>query len=685
MLLRWRLLLAGIVLCLALPAVGADAYFELDVRVTIDPLRRALAGQGSLRVPAGGAEVVTLGERFRTAQFIFEGRYLHQTTSEIPGAVGWLLPASGSTREISVSWQGSLEPVDSRLQHRETLDFSLPVTGDSGTYLPAASYWYPAVTGRFLRWRVRLDLPAGQRGLVPGRLVSESEGPSGYSAQFEFALAGEGIDLFAGPYVVAERLMKTPDGREVSLRTYFFRELEDLAPGYLDSSAEYIRMFEKRIGAYPYPCFSVVASPTPTGFGMPSLTYLGADVLRLPFIRSSSLGHEVLHNWWGNGVFVDYAQGNWSEGLTTFMADYSFKELEGEAAAREARLGWMRDLSAVPPAQDMAISQFTSRTHGVSQMLGYHKTAMVLFMLREHIGPESFDKGLRSFWATHRFESAGWDDLQDAWDQASGSSLSVFFGQWLRRRGVPFVQLESARYSTGPGRSALRVTLTQDAIPWALRVPLRLHFPYGTRDISVEIAESRNEVDIPDVEHVTAVSLDPDLRLLRRLSKGEAPPILRDVMLSERTSLITLNPDPAFREEVLRLSARFLEGSTQEGAADSLPDTAAMVVGTASQVRDYLRRQLPEADQVEPDASVKGDVLVWTVRGPHGAILCIAARDSASLGALARSLPHHGKQSWLVFNRGRAVGRGVWPSVPQILKIEVSKPMVSGIWPKSSR
>lgn len=77
----------------------------------------------------------------------------------------------------------------------------------------------------------------------------------------------------------------------------------------------------------------VVASPLPTGFGMPKLTYLGADVLRLPFIRKTSLGHEILHNWWRNGVYVDYTRGNWSEGLTTFMADYAYKEDESAAAA----------------------------------------------------------------------------------------------------------------------------------------------------------------------------------------------------------------------------------------------------------------------------------------------------------------------------------------------------------------
>ena len=55
---------------------------------------------------------------------------------------------------------------------------------------------------------------------------------------------------------------------------------------------------------------------------MPSFTLLGAKVIRLPFIVSSSYPHEILHNWWGNGVFVDVQQGNWCEGLTAYLADH---------------------------------------------------------------------------------------------------------------------------------------------------------------------------------------------------------------------------------------------------------------------------------------------------------------------------------------------------------------------------
>ena len=37
---------------------------------------------------------------------------------------------------------------------------------------------------------------------------------------------------------------------------------------------------------------------------MPSFTLLGSQVIRFPFILTSSYPHEILHNWWGNAVFV---------------------------------------------------------------------------------------------------------------------------------------------------------------------------------------------------------------------------------------------------------------------------------------------------------------------------------------------------------------------------------------------
>jgi hypothetical protein len=50
----------------------------------------------------------------------------------------------------------------------------------------------------------------------------------------------------------------------------------------------------------------------------------------------------------------------------------------------------------------------------------------------------------------------------------------------------------------------------------------------------------------------------------------------------------------------------------------------------------------------------------------------VSARDVAALQALARPLPHYGRQSWLVFEGSKAVDRGIWPdaalSVPVTLR-----------------
>ena len=65
---------------------------------------------------------------------------------------------------------------------------------------------------------------------------------------------------------------------------------------------------------------------------MPSFTLLGPQIIRFPFILTSSYPHEILHNWWGNSVFVDETRGNWCEGLTAYIADHLMQEQRGEDA-----------------------------------------------------------------------------------------------------------------------------------------------------------------------------------------------------------------------------------------------------------------------------------------------------------------------------------------------------------------
>jgi hypothetical protein len=658
----------GLALSIGATAAPGPAAVDMELRLTLDPATRLLRGDGVLRIPPGPAETIVLDGRYADAKLIWRDVPL-QPAPAAAGRRAWTLPASDSTREVEAAWAGRLAPLDRNLDHRDTLVQYLPVSSWEGSFLPADSGWYPAIAEWPILYRLELRLPAGQRGLVPGNLLEEQDDADGYMARFSSLREGVGIDLMAGPYQVTERIVTSLSARPLRLRTWFLPGLEDLAAGYLDAVADHLRTYEQWIGPYPHDGFSVVASPTPTGFGMPSLTYLGADVIRLPFIRATSLGHEVLHNWWGNGVRPARGRGNWTEGLTTLMADYHAREREGAEAARETRIGWLRDITALPLERDAGLETFTARTHGASHIIGYQKTAMLLLMLRDHIGRAAFDAGLRALWRTHAFRPASWDDLRQFWESAARRDLSAFMEPWLLRPGIPTVRVESAELVPGHGGApVVRLRLFQDTTVRVLRVPLVLRNRGRSWEEEVLLEGAGQTVDLTVPAIPDEVVLDPDARLLRRLGFGEAPPIVRDVMVDLRTSLRVLSPEEGYRRAARELADRLLDAPPGDQSSSAPLDGPTLVVGPRAALREFLRQA--ELEEQGPPGAEGANAMAWTLRSPAGAVLAIAADSEADLRALARPLPHLGRQSWLVMQGGRVSARGIWPSRPLVTPVQ---------------
>jgi hypothetical protein len=576
----------------------------------------------------------------------------------------WRLPAAERERRVEIAWRGAVEPLDESQSHRDTVRNARPVAGARGSFLPGSTLWHPIVAHGLSGYRAAIAVPAGQKALVPGRIVEELEDAERYRARFDFPHPSDGIDLIAGPYRVENRDVRTRAGTPVRLRTYFHPEIAGLAAGYLDAVIGYIDLYEGWIGAYPFTEFSVVSSPTPTGFGMPTLTYLGIDVLRLPFIRATSLGHEVLHNWWGNGVFVEYARGNWSEGLTTFMADYHYKEKQGPAAAREMRLEWLRDFAALPAGEDRPLNRFVARFHGASQIVGYNKTAMVFLMLRDTIGAEAFDAGIREFWRTKKFRVASWGDLRRAFEDASKRDLSGFFAQWLDRTGAPAVRIADARAVPRGAEWRVTVALAQAAPHYRLRVPVRVRTAGGEDTRTLDLDGDRAVASFETAARPVALVLDPDLRLFRRLAPDEAPPILREVMVNPAAALIAVS-DGAAAEAARKLAGQLLDHAPKAYASGApLPAGPLLAIGLDGDVDAWLAEN--EFPARPAPVAGRGTARAWTASRADGrTLVVVSGRDAESLAALLRPLPHYGRVSWVAFDGAKAIDRGVWPSKPQ--------------------
>jgi aminopeptidase N len=672
---KWLLWLMGLMLLAAFPGVQAGLP-HLDLEVSLDPHTRKFEAR---------ADLTTTGPLDLSLDPLFTISRLTVNGVDVPAASGRRAAPPqaerGTPQRLTMAYSGTLPALPAGPQRNSPNPASLYASPE-GSYLSAGARWYPE-PGVPFTYRVKVSLPPGQKAIAPGRQVRQDEGRAGFTAEYDFPHPAEGIWLMAGPFQVAQQSVALDDGKSVTVRTWFHSELSGMAADYLQDSAGYIQRYSRLIGRYPFGDFSIVSSPLPHGLGIPSLTYLGRDVLRLPFIRATSLGHEVLHNWWGNGVYPEWAAGNWSEGLTTFMADYAFREDRSDEFAREMRLGWLRDLASVAAAEETSLADFKSRRHGISSVIGYGKSAMVFFMLRDEIGRPAFERGMRLFWQRHRFRTASWKDLERAFAEASGRDVSGFFAQWIGRTSSP--RLVLAPIEARGRKSSFK--LVQHGDVFDLLVPLRIKMVSGeTSELKVRVQAREAVVDLPPAlvaRGAAEVELDPELRLWRRLDPRAVPPILREAFIAPRPEVFLANQSPEWTAPATALAGRLLDApprAVSEAELMSSPEVPALVMGDRGSVARVLARLglggLPDV-LLQEDAArskdqrlLKGSAQAWTVRAANGKTLAFVIADSPGmLAALQRSLPHYGRQSWLVFQDARVVGQGAWPVAQQTLSL----------------
>ncbi|MGB5326659.1 MAG: M1 family aminopeptidase [Gammaproteobacteria bacterium] len=530
-------------------------------------------------------------------------------------------------------------------------------SGSDGVYLPGYDAWIPQHDAGPIRYRITVKLPPDQRAVVTGKLVSEQLSDALYQATFEVTHSGEVPSLFAGPYQVKERR-----SQGLRLRTYFHAELADLADVYLDAADAYIQRYQASIGAYPYADFHVISAPLPVGLGFPNLTYVGRQVIPLPFMRTRSLAHEVLHNWWGNGITVDYASGNWAEGLTTYMADYALERDKGEAEARSMRVKWLRDYAALPAQRDQPVRAFKSKQHQASQVIGYNKVAFIFHMLANEIGQPAFADGLQRFWSEHVYGQAAWRDLQAAFEQAAGRDLDWFFKQWLERSGAPRLSLGAHSVEMVATGYRTRVEILQPVKGYRFKLPLLLDTADGTQLHELTVTDTLTRVEFVTPAKPRYLSVDPGSDVFRRLQQDETPPILRDVTLNPSVSTVVASADDEFVEVARNLAVRLMDVEPRFDSLSVLQDSDQALLLIAS--RDDLAGQLAQLklEQSPELPDMAHSAAAWTARRANGApVLVVTAENAAELASLLRPLPHYGGQSYVLFAAGRAVSRGIWP------------------------
>jgi len=418
-----------------------------------------------------------------------------------------------------------------------------------GTFLGDGAGWYPAPSSTPQNRSVRVAAPAGTEAVTAGRRVSRgTRGGVTHSSWEEVRPVG-GLSLCAGPYRIEERRVAG-----VELYTYFYPDNASLSARYLDAAARYLTYYGDLFGPYPFEKFAVVENFFPTGYGFPSFTLLGSSIIRLPFIIDTSFPHEIAHSWWGNAVQVDQSEGNWSEGLVTYLADYLLKERRSDTEGQEYRRQLLADYAALVAADnDFPLSGFTSRVDPASRAIGYGKGAMVFHMIRNEIGDRAFFSALREICRERLYQSATWGDFVRAFSRSSGRDLSSFMNQWLTRPGGPRFVLSNVTRLREDSGWTVSGTVVQSPPFYGLRLPIRLETDGQPVRKFLPVTRGLTPFTISSPGEPRRLFLDPDAEGFRVLAPDEIPVTVNSIKASKQLLVVMTGECRTGRETLGRL------------------------------------------------------------------------------------------------------------------------------------
>ena len=630
------LLLAGAALAAEGPGTP-QAAFDVDLRPGEDP---ALHGEMTLELPGSGPLGMTLGPGFTlTSVEMPDGEIDRQ------GERGVILHPDGATR-AHLAWRGT-PPAGSRAA---TIDAA-------EVWLPAAAGWYPRPAERYLGYELSLTLPRQLQAVADGSRVADETTGERRRVAFRHHPPATGINLFAGEWEQRSRAAE-----HGTVYTFFPEHLADYHDLYLERTAAYLDEYSEWIGPPAHETFSVAAPSRPVGLAFAGLTLIGERVVPLPFIPETSLPHEVVHNWWGRGVYTDREHGNWSEALTHYMGDYHQAAARDPERAGRMRSDWLHAQAALPEADDYPLRAFQQNRGTIDEIVGYQRGAFLFHTLRRKLGDEGFDTAVRRFYQEHRHTSASWPDLRSTFERAAASvdrspeRVAAIFEAFLERTGTPELRMDERTLEVTPEEDSYRVSVEvawdEDA-GYRAAVPMVLTGEGGSearRTVSLAPGERRRvelTVDTPP-EYLQA---DPGHHVYRDLARGERVPVLRGTLLAEEVRLSTP------WDGLLQTARHTLEGSVAQGEPDA--DKPLLIIDEPDAIREALEainacfmRRSPPTDK-RPAA--------WaSTTGGGQPLIAIAAGSGAEAERALQRLGRYGRHSYVGLGDGHEAEEGLY-------------------------
>jgi len=713
------LLLLAIILWTSARVFASAPHFDFSIRshhliVEIDPSRHFLKVEDRLEMTRRG--------RVQTLSFLLNPklkvtRVADQGTGQpFPWSEA---PFSAQARRLDISVQRAEEPIllsvsyegsvyDPILKEKELQfvrgDQTTGLISHEGVYLSAATHWYPDRPDSMARYEVEASIPDPFRIVTQGELVSENLKEGTWRSRWVNALPDESLTLVAGKYSVRTR---KADGIKIS--TYFFHEDDRFSEIFLNAAEEYLKLYSGLLGQYPFKKFDIVQNFFSSGYGFPTFTLLAPEAIRQgkEFLRPGALDHEMVHSWWGHCVSLKPGTGNWVEALTTYCANYYYKELKiGKEAAHKHREDVMQKYAVeVPSSKDYPLRKFEGKETELDAQIGYGKGSMVFHMLRRIAGKDLFFSTLRQFAVQYRGKQASWEDIKKIFEETCEKRLDWFFSQWLDRVGGPQLKLENVKLQNTSNGYTVSGEVVQEGDVYQFLLPIEVDEGLGKRRLFLDVSKRRSSFSMEVPRMPLRLALDPEGHLFRRLYPEEIVPGL-NALLEDRGKIIIVSDqgDEESRKIYLDLARKVKEQkggeilSVKDVTEERLGNSSVMLLGESwkSPMISKLLSNLPRPiDRKEGSFFVKGErmdegdesLLVSLSNPLHpGKWVTLYFGRSANALSRAKYIFFYGWDSYILFKGGRPKERGNFPPRSSFVSCDfLSKDHLAKIEPQRLR
>ncbi|KAL7253032.1 hypothetical protein ACSBR1_007537 [Camellia fascicularis] len=241
--------------------------------------------------------------------------------------------------------------------------------------------------------------------------------------------------------------------REVGPRTRVYAEA---VPELLDGAAkefagteEMIKVGEKLFGKYEWERFDLLVLPPSFPYGgmeNPRVAFLTPAVVKGDGSGGQVVAHELAHGWTGNLITNKTNEHVWlNEGFTTYAERRIVEAIQGvDKAALNIGIGWRSLVEEMERFKDNTeFTKLKTNQDGVDpdhvySPIPYEKGFQFLWRIERQIGRPAFDKFLKKYIATFKFQSIDTDMfLNFLKEHVHGIEIKIDLKLWTEGTGIP--------------------------------------------------------------------------------------------------------------------------------------------------------------------------------------------------------------------------------------------------------